>query len=140
MKTVYVLSSTHWDREWYEPFELYRSRLVRMIDRLLEILERDSEYRCFHFDGQTILIEDYLEVRPQNAERLKKLIREGRILIGPWYTMPDEFLISGEALVQSPAGRGDLPGIWRLSEQKRLRMRHFRPQRPDAADLPRLWH
>ncbi len=101
MKTVYVLSSTHWDREWYEPFELYRSRLVRMIDRLLEILERDSEYRCFHFDGQTILIEDYLEVRPQNAERLKKLIREGRILIGPWYTMPDEFLISGEALVRN---------------------------------------
>ncbi|GHU99702.1 glycoside hydrolase [Clostridia bacterium] len=101
MKTVYVLSSTHWDREWYAPFEHYRARLVRMIDRLLDILESDPEYKHFHFDGQTILIGDYLRIRPENRERLYKLIKEGRILIGPWHTMPDEFLISGEGLVRN---------------------------------------
>ena len=101
MKTIYVLSSSHWDREWYQPFEHYRGRLVRMIDKLLDILETDSEYRYFHFDGQTILIEDYLRIRPQNRERLHKLIKDGRILVGPWYAMPDEFLISGEGIVRN---------------------------------------
>ena len=101
MKTIYVTSSSHWDREWYQPFEHYRGRLVRMIDKLLDILENDSEYRYFHFDGQTIMIEDYIRIRPQNRERLHKLIKDGRILIGPWYTMPDEFLISGEGLVRN---------------------------------------
>ncbi|MDR1093231.1 MAG: hypothetical protein LBL66_03695 [Clostridiales bacterium] len=101
MKTIYILSSTHWDREWYSPFEHYRARLVRMIDNLIRILENDPAYKCFHFDGQTILIEDYLRIRPENRERLYALIRAGRIQIGPWYTMPDEFLISGEGLVRN---------------------------------------
>ena len=101
MKTIYVVSSSHWDREWYQPFEHYRGRLVRMIDKLLDILEKDSEYRYFHFDGQTIMIEDYLKIRPHNRQRLYKLIKDGRILIGPWYTMPDEFLINGEGIVRN---------------------------------------
>lgn len=99
--TFHVLSHFHWDREWYQPYEGYRFRLVRAIDELLNIMERDPSYRFFHMDGQTIVLQDYLEIRPQNRERLEKLIREGRILIGPWYVMPDEFLVSGESLVRN---------------------------------------
>ena len=99
--TLYVISHTHWDREWYESFQNYRFRLVRMMDDLIELLENCEEYKYFHLDGQTIVLEDYLEIRPQNEQRLRKLIKDGRILIGPWYVMPDEFLVSGESLVRN---------------------------------------
>lgn len=97
----HIVSSTHWDREWYEPFQKYRFRLVRMIDNLIEILENEKEYRSFHMDGQTIVLGDYLQIRPENADRLKALIQSGKLEIGPWYTMPDEWLPSAESLVKN---------------------------------------
>lgn len=100
-KQLYVISHTHWDREWYSTFQQYTARLVPLIDDLIKILEEDEEYKFFHLDGQTIIIEDYLKMRPYNKERLYKLIRDGRIIIGPWYVMPDEFLISGESLIRN---------------------------------------
>lgn len=96
-----MCSHTHWDREWYGSFQEFRMRLVRMIDRLMDILERDPSYRCFNFDGQTIVLEDYLEVRPHQRARIEKLISDGRIVIGPWYILPDEWLVSGEATVRN---------------------------------------
>lgn len=101
MKKLYVISETHWDREWYNDFQEYRARLVRMVDELIETLENVPEYKYFHFDGQTIVIEDYLKIRPENRERLMKLIKDGRLIVGPWYVMPDLFLISGESLVRN---------------------------------------
>ncbi len=96
-----VVSHTHWDREWYEVFQEYRMRLVRMIDNLLDILDEREDYAYFHLDGQTIVLEDYLEIRPHQRERLLGHIRSGRILVGPWYVMPDEFLVSGESLIKN---------------------------------------
>ncbi|MDE6357764.1 MAG: alpha-mannosidase, partial [Eubacteriales bacterium] len=58
-------------------------------------------YKSFHLDGQTILIEDYLQVRPENRDRLKKLIEEKRIHIGPWFILQDEFLTSSESNVRN---------------------------------------
>jgi mannosylglycerate hydrolase len=98
---MHILSHTHWDREWYQPFQQFRMRLVYLIDELLNILETQPDYKCFHLDGQTCCLEDYLEIRPENKERLKKQIKLGRILIGPWYVMPDEFLVSGESLIRN---------------------------------------
>lgn len=98
---LHVISHTHWDREWYQTFQGFRKRLVFMMDSLIENMEKDSCYMYFHMDGQTITLEDYLEIRPENEQRLKKLISEGRIIIGPWYVMPDEFLVSGESLVRN---------------------------------------
>lgn len=96
-----VVPHTHWDREWYQPFQEFRGRLVRLIDRLLDILDRDPLFTHFHFDGQTIVLEDYLDVRPQQRARLRRLIRAGRIAVGPWYVLPDEFLVSGESLIRN---------------------------------------
>jgi mannosylglycerate hydrolase len=96
-----VVSHTHWDRAWYLPFESFRPRLVRLVDRLLDLLEDNPAYRAFTLDGQTVLLEDYLDVRPDQEERLRRMIEDGRLLIGPWYTLPDLFLVSGEAVIRN---------------------------------------
>lgn len=101
MAEIIVVPHTHWDREWYLPFERYRYRLVKLVDALLGILHRDEEYTHFLLDGQAIIAEDYLKIRGENEERLCEEVAGGRIGIGPWYTMPDEFLSSGEALIRN---------------------------------------
>lgn len=98
---IFYFSGTHWDREWYQDFQGFRYRLVQMIDRTVELLEKDKDFKTFHFDGQTVVLEDYCEISPQKRDALKKLIDEKRILIGPWYVMPDEFLVSGESLIRN---------------------------------------
>jgi mannosylglycerate hydrolase len=99
--TYHLVSHTHWDREWYLSFEQFRAMLVRMVDELLDLLARDPEYKCFTLDGQTIVLEDYLEIKPERAEEIRRLVAEGRLLIGPWYILPDEFLVSGEATIRN---------------------------------------
>lgn len=101
MYTAHVISHTHWDREWYNTFQQFRMRLVDLTDALLDLMERDPEFRYFTFDGQTIVLEDYLEIRPENEERLRKLTKAGRIIVGPWYNQPDEFLVSGESMIRN---------------------------------------
>src|SRR5512142_1881312 len=61
----HYIASTHWDREWYEPFQYYRDRLVDVLDGAIDLLERDPEYRYYQTDGQSIVLEDYLEIRPE---------------------------------------------------------------------------
>ncbi|HTX78172.1 MAG TPA: glycosyl hydrolase-related protein [Longilinea sp.] len=101
MATLHLISHTHWDREWYQTFQQFRLRLVHMVDGLLTLLSADPGYRHFMLDGQTVVLEDYLEMRPEKRDELKELIRQGRILIGPWYVLPDEFLISSEAIIRN---------------------------------------
>jgi alpha-mannosidase/mannosylglycerate hydrolase len=100
MKAFYC-AGTHWDREWYEPFQEYRRWLVELIDELIDLMESGPDYPCFHLDGQTVMLEDYLEIRPERREPLLKLLRERRLLAGPWYNLPDEWLISGESFVRN---------------------------------------
>lgn len=100
-KRFIVVSHTHWDREWYLPFEAFRARLVRMMDALIDLFERDPGFKHFVLDGQTVPLDDYLEIRPERRETIERLVREGRLLIGPNYMLPDEFLIGGEAWVRN---------------------------------------
>ncbi|HMA35981.1 MAG TPA: glycoside hydrolase family 38 C-terminal domain-containing protein [Chloroflexia bacterium] len=99
--TLHVVSHTHWDREWYLPFQLFRIKLVRLVDKLLAILAADPAYTYFTLDGQTVVLEDYLEVRPERAAELRAHVASGRLLVGPWYILPDEFLVSGESLIRN---------------------------------------
>lgn len=99
-KEYCVISHTHWDREWYFTFEQFRYRLVKLIDNLLDIMENEKDF-VFHLDAQTIVLEDYLKIKPQNKEKLEKYIKEGRIIVGPWYVQNDFFLTDGEATVRN---------------------------------------
>ncbi|HCF93645.1 MAG TPA: alpha-mannosidase, partial [Verrucomicrobia bacterium] len=98
---AHVVSHTHWDREWYQSFEFFRYRLVELMDRLLDGMAADPGYRAFHLDGQTIILEDYLQIHPERAEQVREMIRTGRLRIGPFYVLQDEFLVSGEANLRS---------------------------------------
>ncbi len=98
---IFYLNSTHWDREWYVPFQHFRYNLVDTLNELIDILETDPEYKIFTLDGQTIVLEDYAEIEPENALKLKGFIESGRVVVGPWYVMPDEFLVSGESLIKN---------------------------------------
>jgi mannosylglycerate hydrolase len=96
-----LVSHTHWDRAWYVTFQEYRIRLVRLVDRLLDILDHDPDFRVFMLDGQMSVLEDYLEVRPERASELQALCQSGRVQVGPWYVLADEFLVSPESLIRN---------------------------------------
>jgi len=100
-RRVAVVPHTHWDREWYAPFQRFRLKLVRMVDDLLDLLERDSSYSHFLLDGQLAVVDDYLEIRPEHEGRLRDLAGSGRLSLGPWYILMDEFLASGETIVRN---------------------------------------
>jgi mannosylglycerate hydrolase len=97
---VALVSHFHWDREWYRTFEAYRGRLVDAVDRVLDLLAEDPGYR-FVLDGQAVLLEDYLEVRPERRDELARGLASGRLGAGPWYVQPDVLLPSGESLVRN---------------------------------------
>lgn len=97
----WLVPHTHWDREWYLPFEQFRIRLARTVDEILDTLDNDPSFPCFTLDGQAVILEDYLELRPHREPQLRRLIAAGRLAIGPAYTLPDEFLVGGESLVRN---------------------------------------
>jgi hypothetical protein len=101
VREVHVIPHTHWDREWYEPYPTFRLRLLDLLDDLLPRLEDDPSFTHFQLDGQMAVIDDYLGLRPWEAGRLAALARAGRLSMGPWYVLPDEFLVSGETHVRN---------------------------------------
>ena len=68
-RRVSIVPHTHWDREWYSPFQTFRLRLVDLLDEFLPRLENDLSYAHFLLDGQMAVVDDYLEVRPEAEER-----------------------------------------------------------------------
>ncbi|CAN5502536.1 hypothetical protein BH20ACT2_BH20ACT2_23740 [soil metagenome] len=100
-RTVSVVPHTHWDREWYRSFPAFRMRLVDLLDELLPQLEADPSYAHFMLDGQMAVVDDYLAVRPEAEARLRRLALSGRVGVGPWYILMDEFLVSGETIIRN---------------------------------------
>lgn len=101
MKTVHIISHSHWDREWYLPYERHHMLLIELIDNVLELFETDPEFKSYYLDGQTIILDDYLEVRPENEALLRKYIENGKLKIGPFYILQDAFLTSSESNVRN---------------------------------------
>lgn len=100
-KTVHIISHSHWDREWYMAYEEHHMRLIQLIDDLLDLFKADPDFDSFHLDGQTIILEDYLQVRPERRQELAEAITAGKLKIGPFYILQDDFLISPEANVRN---------------------------------------
>ncbi|MEU8804418.1 alpha-mannosidase [Spirillospora sp. NPDC048819] len=97
---IVVVPHTHWDREWYLPFQRFRLRLVSLLDGVIDGMEADPRWH-FTLDGQMAAVDDYLEIRPERRERVAALVREGRLAVGPWQILHDEFLCSGENIVRN---------------------------------------
>ncbi|MGM0218710.1 alpha-mannosidase [Enterococcus sp. AZ126] len=100
-KKVYIISHSHWDREWYMPYEQHHMRLVELMDDVLDLAEHDPDFDSFHLDGQTIILDDYVQVRPEQKAALQKAITDGKLRIGPFYILQDDFLISSESNVRN---------------------------------------
>ena len=90
-KQVIAYLHTHWDREWYREFEVFRLRLLRVFDNVLNMLET-NQIPCFYFDGQVSALMDYLEMRPEKEQLVRSLIYSKKLFIGPFYCLVDEFL------------------------------------------------
>ncbi len=97
---IHIVSHTHWDREWYRPFSYFHVKLSYFFDQLFRTLEEDS-YKHFMLDGQMVMIEDYLILHPQNKQKIIDLVNQGKLVIGPWYSQPDEFAPDGESLIRN---------------------------------------
>ena len=97
---VFLVPHTHWDREWYEPFQRFRLRLVDLMDDVVARAQRDPDFR-FTLDGQMAVVQDYLEVRPDQRAAIRELVKRGQLAIGPWRVLLDEFLCSGENIVRN---------------------------------------
>src|SRR5437763_1559246 len=127
----HLIAHTHWDREWYLPQAAFQARLVPMLDDLLARLSSDPGYHSFLLDGQTVLVEDYLRVRPTQEPLLRSLVKAGRLQVGPWYVLADELIPSGESLV-----RNLLLGA---ADAERLGGRLDVLYSPDAFGHPAVW-
>lgn len=99
--TYHVVSHSHWDREWYFPFDRFRAMLVDMIEDLLGLFQKDREFKSYTLDGQMAAVMDYLEIRPDRKSEIRNLVRRKKLFIGPWYVLHDEFLSSGESHVRN---------------------------------------
>src|SRR3989337_2836806 len=87
--TIHLVPHTHWDREWYRPFQSFRMQAVDLVDRVLDLLDAEPDFR-FTLDGQLATVDDYLEIRPEHEEQLKSHVASGRLAIGPWQILADE--------------------------------------------------
>jgi hypothetical protein len=128
---IHLIPHTHWDREWYLPLGGFRARLVGALDVLLAQLEGDPRLTSFLLDGQTVLLEDYLSVRPERRPAVAALVRAGRLQVGPWYVLADEQIPAAEALLRNlTAGQKDAAQFG-----ARLDVLHS----PDAFGHPAVW-
>jgi alpha-mannosidase len=128
--TFHLIPHTHWDREWYLPHSVLLARLVPVVDELIDGLAAESD-STFLLDGQTVLLEDYLRVRPDREPQVSELVRGGRLQVGPWYVLADELIPSGESLI-----RNLLVG---QSDAQRLGGRTDVLYSPDAFGHPAIW-
>ncbi len=97
----HFISNTHWDREWRFSAQRTRYMLDYLLEMLFDIFETEPRFRHFHLDSQTLPIQDYLELRPDRAETVRKYVAGGKLAIGPWFCLPDEFCVGGESLVRN---------------------------------------
>ncbi|HBG49865.1 MAG TPA: alpha-mannosidase, partial [Cyanobacteria bacterium UBA9971] len=97
---IIAYNHTHWDREWYKTFQEFRLRFVEVMNLIIREIKNEN-IDCFYLDGQTVILEDYFELYPENKVLIKDLIAKNKIIIGPWYALADEFLVSGESLFRN---------------------------------------
>ena len=100
-KEIHIISNTHWDREWVYPSAETRLLLLDFMDSMLDLLDEQPEYHSFTMDSQTLCVQDYLDFRPERREQIERHVQSGRLLVGPWCSLPDEYIVNGESIVRN---------------------------------------
>ncbi|VDG18932.1 alpha-mannosidase [Lactobacillus plantarum] [Lactiplantibacillus mudanjiangensis] len=98
---IHIVPHMHWDREWYFSTEESQVLLVNNMDEIMDMLEQHPDYPAYVLDGQTAILEDYFAAKPENVDRVKKLVQAGRLKVGPWYTQTDEAIIGAESITRN---------------------------------------
>ena len=101
MAKVHVIPHTHWDREWYFTQQDSDVLATYNFTKVIETLENQASYSCYHLDGQSAIVEDYLKVLPFMRERMSKLIRDKKLFVGPWYTQTDTYNVAAESIIRN---------------------------------------
>lgn len=91
---------THWDREWYLPYETFRTQLVSVVRSVLDLIESGA-IPNFLLDGQSLALEDAVEIDPSIKERLTRQMKSGKLGAGPWMVLADQMLVGGESLIRN---------------------------------------
>ncbi len=100
-KKIHIIPHSHWDREWYFTTSRSKVYLLKDLGDVLTKLETDPRFTSYLLDGQSCLLDDYLAFRPEDEDRIRKLVQAGRLIVGPWYTQTDQMLASGESIVRN---------------------------------------
>lgn len=98
---IHVVPHSHWDREWYFTTSRSKIYLMKDLNDVLDTLENDKDFKYFMLDAQASLLDDYLKWMPHDKERITKLVKDKKLIIGPWYTQSDQLVISGESIVRN---------------------------------------
>ena len=100
-KKIYIVSHTHWDREWYFTIEDSNILLIENLQKVIDTLEEKPEFSSYAFDAQASIIDEFLKINPESKGNLKKLIEDKRIFVGPWYTQTDTLLVHKESMIRN---------------------------------------
>lgn len=133
-KIFHVIPHTHWDFEWY--FSTHESliQLIYHMDEVMTGLE-NGDNDSYLLDGQLSIVEDYLEQCPEQTARFTRLVEQGKLVIGPWYTQTDQLIIGGESIV-----RNLVTGI-RLGEQfgQVMKVGYVPDSFGQSIDMPKIY-
>ena len=99
-RRVILVPHTHWDREWYFTTRVSKVLLLESLSVVLDELE-SGRLPCFVLDGQTSLLEDYLQNAPHERERITCLVGAGLLKIGPWYSQTVMCVVGGESILRN---------------------------------------
>lgn len=101
MKKIFMVLQSHLDREWYWSFEEFRIQISQILNRVFDLLAQDPEFRVYMVDGQMSVLEDYLEIYPEREALVKSLAESKKLILGPWYFQPDEYLVDAESHIRN---------------------------------------
>lgn len=99
-KTVYAYLHTHWDLEWYRNQEEFNLRFLEVMDIIIDELQ-NNKAPFFYLDGQIIALLNYLKYRKDKIDDIRKLIKEEKLLIGPFYASIDTYLVNVNSMLKN---------------------------------------
>lgn len=99
-KIAHCIHHTHWDLIWYFTAQ---DATVQFVYNMKELLEGFLSGKVDHFflDGQTVPIDEYIRIHPEDKEYISELIKNEQLIIGPFHSQLDCFICNGESVINN---------------------------------------